>query len=250
MAEKKATGFVLEKSQKEIIDELTDEEAGIIFKAIYEYENTGEEPKLEKTLRIVFKQIKIKLDKYDNAYQDKCAKNKENINKYWKEKKEKETYSNEFERIPSNSNEYKIKENKKENKIKIKENKIKINNISSITTTNNNNNDTIYDFVQENFGRTLGPIEYEEVSSWEDSELTRYAIKQSVLSGKCTIKYISRILDTYQRENIKTVQQAQQKEKEYLESKEKQNKNYKTAQEKRFEMYRRLEEEYDNKTNE
>ncbi len=107
-------------------------------------------------------------------------------------------------------------------------------NNNQITTTkprkpnnqeNNNNiiNNNIYDFVEQNFGRTLSPIEYEEVSMWNDNELTRYAIKQSVIVNKCSIKYISRILSAYERENIKTVQQAQVREREYVEAKKRKN---------------------------
>ena len=87
----------------------------------------------------------------------------------------------------------------------------------------NNIYNNIYDFVEQNFGRTLSPIEYEEIESWQDSELTRYAIKQAVINNKCSIKYISRILYAYERENIKTVQQAQMREREYEQAKSKRN---------------------------
>ena len=118
---KKQPAFLLPMDQKEIIDELDNEEAGIIFKAIYEYEVNKTEPKLSKTLNIVFKQFKVKLDNYDGAYQEKCIRNKENITKYWEQKKGK---SNEYDRIRSNTNVYKIKEKKnKENKIKEKKRK-------------------------------------------------------------------------------------------------------------------------------
>lgn len=123
---KKQPAFLLPMDQKEIIDELDNEEAGIIFKAIYEYEVNKKEPKLNKMLKIIFKQFKVKLDNYDNAYEEKCLKNKENITKYWEEKKN----SNEYERIRSNTNVYKIKEKKrKEKEIKenINKNKIKEN---------------------------------------------------------------------------------------------------------------------------
>lgn len=113
--------FLLPIDQKEIIDELDNEEAGIIFKAIYEYEVNKTEPKLSKTLNIVFKQFKVKLDNYDGAYQEKCIRNKENITKYWEQKKGK---SNEYDRIRSNTNVYKIKEKKRKEK-EIKENKNK-----------------------------------------------------------------------------------------------------------------------------
>ena len=109
MAKKKQLAFLLQKDQKPIVDELTNEEAGIIFKAIYEYEETKKEPKLDKTLRIVFKQFKVKLDMYDEAYKDKCLKNKENIEKYWNKMKD----TIEYDGIQSNTMATnKIKENK------------------------------------------------------------------------------------------------------------------------------------------
>ena len=74
---------------------------------------------------------------------------------------------------------------------------------------------TIFDFIEKNFGRTLSLIEYEEISKWEDNELTRYAIKQSILNGKYNIKYISRILENYSKSNIKTIQQAKKQEEKY-----------------------------------
>lgn len=111
---------------------------------------------------------------------------------------------------------------------------------------NNINNNNIYDFIEENFGRTLNPLEYEEISTWEDNELTRYAIKEAILSGKYNIKYISVVLNSYKKNSIATVQQAQEEKEKF---KHKPKKEYKSAYEKRQEMYRRLEEEYDNQGN-
>lgn len=114
MANKKAPGFILERDQKAIIDELTNEEAGIIFKAIYDYETTKQEPKLDKSLRIVFKQFKVKLDFYDEKYDTKCKTNKKNIQDYWNKIKD----TNEYDGIQSNT----MATNKRKEK-KIKENK-------------------------------------------------------------------------------------------------------------------------------
>jgi predicted phage replisome organizer len=75
--------------------------------------------------------------------------------------------------------------------------------------------DNIYEYIESNFARTLSPIEYEEISNWKDDELTRYAIKQAVLNGVYNIKYISKILFNYEKQGIKTVQQAQEKEKKF-----------------------------------
>lgn len=114
MANKKAPGFILERDQKAIIDELNNEEAGIIFKAIYDYETTKQEPKLDKSLRIVFKQFKVKLDFYDEKYDTKCKTNKKNIQDYWNKIKD----MNEYDGIQSNT----MATNKRKEK-KIKENK-------------------------------------------------------------------------------------------------------------------------------
>ena len=118
---KNAPGFILEKDQKIIIDELSNEEAGIIFKAIYEYEATKEEPPLDKTLKIVFKQIKVKLDFYDEKYNTTCETNRKNIQNYWN----KVNNTNEYDRIRSNTMATNKRKEKKSKVNKIKENKIK-----------------------------------------------------------------------------------------------------------------------------
>ena len=75
--------------------------------------------------------------------------------------------------------------------------------------------DTIYDFLEQNFGRTLNSIEIEMIREWDDNELTRYAIKQAVLNGKYNVKYINTILVNYKNNSITTVQQAQEDEKKF-----------------------------------
>lgn len=89
----------------------------------------------------------------------------------------------------------------------------------NIYTTTNNNGQTIFEFVEANFGRPLSPIEFEEISSWEDSDLTRYAVKQAILNGKYSIKYISKILYAWSKKNIKSVQEAQRNEVEWNQKK-------------------------------
>lgn len=84
-------------------------------------------------------------------------------------------------------------------------------------------NNNIYDYLQENLGRTLSPIEYEKVESWEDNELTRYAVKKAVLNGKYNISYIDKIIYSYKRNGIVSVQQAIQNDEEF-----KNRKNYKS----------------------
>lgn len=82
----------------------------------------------------------------------------------------------------------------------------------------------IFDFIEINFSRTLNPIEYEVINTWEDNELTRYAIKQAVLNQAYNVKYINAILENYKSKGIKNVSQAQEFDKMF-----KQRKNIKNT---------------------
>ena len=125
----------------------------------------------------------------------------------------------------------------------IKENNTSINNTSIYTTTN-----SIFDLLQEN-GFILTPIQYEVVSQWEDTELTRHAIKQAVLNNKFNINYIDKIIYSYQKDNIKSVQEAMEREEEFNKKRDSYYKNkyeqkeYKSARQKRIEEWLKDEEE-------
>ena len=101
MATKK--GFLLLNNQIEIIETLTDEQAGQLLKAFYDY-NLGKEIKLNGLMRTVFNNFKVVFDENEQKYQEKCEKNKQNIENYWKKIKEQNT--NEYECIQSNTNVY------------------------------------------------------------------------------------------------------------------------------------------------
>lgn len=90
-----------------------------------------------------------------------------------------------------------------------------IHSIDKYSIDKNIYNNSIYDFVEENFGRTLNSIEVEMIKEWRDNDLTRYAIKQAVLNGKYNVKYINTILVSYKNNSITTVQQAQEEEERF-----------------------------------
>lgn len=104
------------------------------------------------------------------------------------------------------------------------------------TTTN-----TIYDYLEEN-GFMLTPIQYEVVSQWEDNELTRYAIKKAVLNNKFNINYIDKILNSYEKQNIKTLQQAIENDEEFNTKRENYYKNKYEVKERKSERQKRIEE--------
>lgn len=121
--------------------------------------------------------------------------------------------SNNSSKTNQNENETKTKLNQNENEIKTKRHTHQDVNVN--VNVNGNNINNLFSYIEENFGRTLNPIEYEEINSWNDNELTRYAIKKAVLKGACNIQYISSTLFNWKKNNIQTVQQAQADEENF-----------------------------------
>ena len=135
MASKK--GFLLLNNQIETIETLTDEQAGQLLKAFYYY-NTGREVKLKGLMKTVFNNFKVVFDENEQKYQEKCEKNKQNIENYWKKVKEQNT--NEYERIQSNTNVYeKIRTNTMATNININTNKNINTNLNTNINLNENN---------------------------------------------------------------------------------------------------------------
>ena len=138
---------------------------------------------------------------------DKANKNRENVLKRWE--KAKKTSDNECNttEIPNeyekdtnvyNSNYY-IKENK------IKENKIKENNNIQTTTDNN-----IYSFIEQNFGRTLSPVELEKINLWlseEREDIIKYAVTIAVMNRKSTFAYVDGILKNWKAKGFKSLEE-------------------------------------------
>ncbi|WP_170007442.1 DnaD domain-containing protein [Bacillus fonticola] len=74
----------------------------------------------------------------------------------------------------------------------------------------------LYRTFEEEFARPLSPMETETLSMWLDHDaydppLIRQALKEAVLSGKMHFRYIDRILFDWQKQGVRTVQQAQAK---------------------------------------
>lgn len=84
----------------EIIEDLDDQEISALFQNILRYQSGVELLPMNKSTRIAFKPIKQAIDRDNEAYAEKCRKNKENADKYWKNHKNK----NDNERIRTNAN--------------------------------------------------------------------------------------------------------------------------------------------------
>ena len=156
MASKK--GFLLLNNQIEIIETLTDEQAGQLLKAFYDY-NLGKEIKLNGLMLTVFSNFKIVFDENEQKYQETCEKNKKNIENYWKRVKEQN--ANEYDRIQSNTSEYERKRmNTMATNININTNKNINTNLNTNINLNENNkniNNNIKSERDQSFTPTASP---------------------------------------------------------------------------------------------
>ncbi len=65
----------------------------------------------------------------------------------------------------------------------------------------------LYSTFEEEFGRTLSPIEYEIISNFEkdySTELILLALKEAIFNNVNSLRYVDRILENWKKKNIKT----------------------------------------------
>jgi transposase len=84
------TGFILHLDSLSVLDELTNEQAGILFKAIRDY-NLGKEPELDFAMRMAFIPFKNQFERDLEKYNNTCERNRNNGSKGGRPKKANET---------------------------------------------------------------------------------------------------------------------------------------------------------------
>lgn len=82
------------------------------------------------------------------------------------------------------------------------------------------NETAIFNLFEQEFGRLLSPIEIETIGMWMDldqhtPEIIKAALKEAVLAGKVSLRYIDRILMEWKKKNIKTLQQIEKHSEQY-----------------------------------
>lgn len=113
---------------------------------------------------------------------------------------------------PSNA----LEEEKDKNKNRLDKDK-------NITTTSNSEN--ILELFQSEFRRLLSGFEIEEINhllNENDSELVKEALRTAVNLGKPNVKYVGGILRNWQQNQVTTVDQVRQSEKQRKEKKDEQ----------------------------
>lgn len=80
----------------------------------------------------------------------------------------------------------------------------------------------IYKSFEKEFGRPFSPIESELIGDWvrcHPADLVLEALKIAVLNGTFNLRYIERILQDWQRKNVRTLVEVKRMEEEYIEQK-------------------------------
>lgn len=208
----KKDSFILYTEQKAIIDKLTDEQAGKLIKAIYEYVATNKMPQLDSILDLVMTPFMTALDRNKEKYEETCKRRALAGAKGGKQK------------VANVANASKCKQN--------------VANVADNDNDNDSDNDNEYDtaiaviesdgcadgsqqfdscvdgivkFYNENIGM-ITPHEYEVLNSYRadfSDDIIIYALKLQVEAKASSIKYTKAILNNWQKKNIKTLIEAQ-----------------------------------------
>lgn len=230
--------FILYTEQKEVVDKLTDEQAGKIFKAIYEYVKTDKMPKLDGLLDIVIIPFKQSLDRNMEKWEE-IKKKRSEAGKIGAEiKKQKQAKE-------ANAN---FAKNKIANQAVNVSVPVPVNVNDNVTTTVvNNASDScvdglqkIIEFYNNNIG-LLSPYGLEVLQDYlkdVDYEVVIFAMQRAVEANKKTIQYIKGTLNNWVNAGVKTLIEAQEESRAF---KNKNNPKEETEEEKNARKVRELE---------
>ncbi len=174
--------FILYTEYGDIIETLSDEDAGILFKSIFSYCMNGKETELTGDARITFAFIKKDLDRNGEKYKDKCESSRINGLKGGRPKKIKEE-------TPDENSETENLNNLKNPK----------NPTVFFKTLNDNDNDNENENDNEN-DNSLS-LKREKMKEKEREILRNYVIKNR-LADKNVEAYISRIIQNGDHKSI------------------------------------------------
>ncbi len=78
----------------------------------------------------------------------------------------------------------------------------------ALNEEDNTKTKTIYDLFEQEFGRTLSPMEYEIIGGWRDAgfeqDVISLALKEATYNGVSNLRYIDKILYEWKKKGIQT----------------------------------------------
>lgn len=233
--------FILYTEQKEVVDKLTDEQAGKIFKAIYEYVETEKMPKLDSLLDIIIIPFKQSLDRSKEKWEEIKKKRSEAGKMGAEIKKQKQAKE-------ANAN---FAKNEIANQAVNVSVPVPVNvsvNDNVTTTVVNNASDSCVDGLQEiiefynnNIG-LLPPYGLEVFKDYLNEmsyEVIIFAMKKAVEANVRTLQYIKGTLNNWSKSGVKTLIEAKEESRAF---KNKNNPREETEEEKKARKIKALEE--------
>lgn len=196
--------FILYTEQKEVINKLSDEQAGKLIKAIYEYVETEKMPELDPLLDIVIIPFKQNLDRNKEKYNkisEIRAKAGAKGGKQKKQKQTKESKCNENDNVNENEN---VNDNENVN--------VNDNDNENVSDSCVDGLQKIIDFYNQNIGliTPYGIEVLEDYAKEMPADLIIYAMEISVEANVRTIQYIKGILNNWSKKGIKTLAEAKE----------------------------------------
>ena len=106
----------------------------------------------------------------------------------------------------------------------------------------------LLEIFQQEFGRLLTPIEMQTIGEWMDkdryqTELILEALREAVLNQKYSLRYIDRILMSWEKKNIRTSSQAKEETKRFSNYQERPSTNQTQEPTERIPLFNWLETE-------
>ena len=195
----KVQSFSIYKEYYDLITLIPKQERAELLLAISEYMFEDKDPELNDNQMKIFNNLKRPLDKSKNKSKNGTNKNQnENKSKSNKNQNENKTKTHQDVIVIVN------KDNKKEDRVIGEEEKEE-----EITS------DSIIQFIEKNFGRTVSGYEYEQIQLLIEKysqEIVQYAFEKTLDAGKKSLNYTKGILSSWEEDSLETLEEIKKQE--------------------------------------
>ena len=181
--------FTIYKEYFELITLLSEKEQQELLYKITKYMLYDEEPELNDRQIKIFNNLKRPLNK--SKEQSKRRTNQK-----------------------PNENQTETKSNSKQQPNENTSNDVNVNVKGNVNV--NNNNISIYEYIEQNFGRLLSPIEIEKIQQWLvmfTPDIIKYAISIATLNNKRTFNYVNGIMNNWRSAGYQSIEDIKKNEK-------------------------------------
>lgn len=192
--------FVFYQEYEEIFAELTAEECKSLLMAIFEYQKNGTIPELDRTLKLLFIQIKQDLDRNNNKWE---------VTKQKRSEAGKKGMANRWKNITNDNNDNNvISDITKITNITVNDNVDVDVNVNDISSTSSK----YIDYYNNNMGTLIAPATaerlndyYNDFDPFEADNIICQAIDEAVEHNARSPKYIYATLDRWINQGFKTL---------------------------------------------